>query len=344
MGWLSGFSFRKSHIINAASGAGTNYQVRVKAHYGSGIDSGEEVYLNSHCRTDFGDVRFTDDDGTTLLDYWMESKVDSDYAIFWVEVADDLSTNPATIYVYYGNPSATTTSNGDNTFIFFDDFLGASLNTDKWDANAGVGTITVADSMVRIQRSAGTGVNPAIKTKSPYIYTPLNRKWECKLKWATLPTGRQYGFNFRDNGGTERIMHHLGVSGTAADYYLNCDAGTVDFTYDFGDEAANTWYRLTSAHKTGKNVGTRNGVTATYTAKSFTDDYYHYILLGFYIYNYNDATSNTVDMYVDWVFIRKWVDPEPTHGAWGSEETIVIERFQEEGTDFRETKFGATWA
>jgi len=30
--------------------------------------------------------------------------------------------------------------------------------------------------------------------------------------------------------------------------------------------------------------------------------------------------------------------------AYGSEETrVIIERFQEEGTDFRETKFGATW-
>ncbi|MEM3697109.1 MAG: hypothetical protein QXQ94_06380, partial [Candidatus Bathyarchaeia archaeon] len=74
MGWLSGWSYRKSHVINSASGAGTNYQVRVKAHYGSGTDNGENVYLNSHCRTDFGDVRFTDDDGETVLDYWMESK------------------------------------------------------------------------------------------------------------------------------------------------------------------------------------------------------------------------------------------------------------------------------
>ena len=44
----------------------------------------DAVNLNGHCRTDFGDVRFTDDEGT-LLDYWIESKVDGEYAIFWVE-------------------------------------------------------------------------------------------------------------------------------------------------------------------------------------------------------------------------------------------------------------------
>jgi len=107
--WLTGWQYRKSHVINSASGAGTNYQVRIKVHYGSGTDSGEDVYLNSHCRTDFGDVRFTDDDGATELDYWMEEKVDSDYAVFWVEVADDLSSSSATIYVYYGKSDATYT-------------------------------------------------------------------------------------------------------------------------------------------------------------------------------------------------------------------------------------------
>lgn len=122
MGWLTGWDYRKSHIINYAAGAGTLYQKRIKAHYGSGTDSGEDVYLNSHSRTDFGDVRFTDDDGVTLLDYWIESKVDSDYAIIWVEVADDLSTVNQTIYVYYGKTTALSISQGDNVFARFDDF------------------------------------------------------------------------------------------------------------------------------------------------------------------------------------------------------------------------------
>ena len=86
------------------------------------------------CRTDFGDIRFTDDDGSTLLDYWMESKVDSNYAIFWVEVADNLESSAQTIYVYYGKADATTTSNGTNTFSFFDDFSG---DLSKWTVLSG---------------------------------------------------------------------------------------------------------------------------------------------------------------------------------------------------------------
>lgn len=100
--WLSGWNYRTRHVINHATGAGTNYQVSITVHYGGGAASDDDVYTDRGCRTDFGDIRFTDDDKTTELDYWMESKTDSDNAVFWVEVADDLSSEDQTIYVYWG--------------------------------------------------------------------------------------------------------------------------------------------------------------------------------------------------------------------------------------------------
>jgi hypothetical protein len=127
--WLSGWSYRKSHVINSASGAGTGYQVKITVHYNTGTDTGGDVYLNSHSKTDFSDIRFTNNAGDTLLGYWLEQKTDSNNAIFWVKVNDDLSSSPATIYVYYGNSGASSASNGDSTFLFFDDFSG---NLSKW--------------------------------------------------------------------------------------------------------------------------------------------------------------------------------------------------------------------
>jgi len=91
------------------------------------IDTDDTVYLNGQCRTDFGDVRFTDSDGTTPLDYWMEDYTSGDNATFWVELPSiPASPNTATIYVYYGKSDATTTSNGDNTFLEFHDFEGGT--------------------------------------------------------------------------------------------------------------------------------------------------------------------------------------------------------------------------
>jgi len=83
-------------------------------------------------KTDFSDIRFTASDALTTLRYWIEEYFTSDYANIWLKITDDISTVGADIYVYYGKDSATDQSDGDNTFIFFDDFIGSVLDTDKW--------------------------------------------------------------------------------------------------------------------------------------------------------------------------------------------------------------------
>ncbi|RLI27326.1 hypothetical protein DRO58_04495, partial [Candidatus Bathyarchaeota archaeon] len=118
-GWLTGWQYRKSHtIIGSTAGAVTDYQVKIKVYYGGGSDSGENVYLNGKCQPDFDDIRFTASDGETLLSYWIEEKVDGNYAIVWVKIPS-IPANPDTaiIYIYYGNPTATSESDEDATFI-----------------------------------------------------------------------------------------------------------------------------------------------------------------------------------------------------------------------------------
>ena len=91
--WLNGWNYRKVVSINGTITAGTNYQVEI------------DVTYNSFMQSDFDDIRFTDNDGTTLLDHWLENKTDSTATRFWVEVLDDLGTGKS-IYLYYNrNPS-----------------------------------------------------------------------------------------------------------------------------------------------------------------------------------------------------------------------------------------------
>jgi len=155
LGWLTGWLYRKSHVLNAASGAGTGYQVKIVVHYGAGADSGEDVYLNGKCRSDFGDVRLTDDDETTLLAYCIEEKVDGDHATVWVKVNDDLGSN-RTIYVYYGKADATSVEDGDATFLRWDDFNDGVVSTDRWDI-LGTGTITESGGVVDILTNVSWG-------------------------------------------------------------------------------------------------------------------------------------------------------------------------------------------
>ena len=39
-------------------------------------------------------------------------------------------------------------------------------------------------------------------------------------------------------------------------------------------------------------------------------------------YGMRDNGNSILDDYLDWMFLAKYVDPEPAHGSWGSEETI----------------------
>jgi hypothetical protein len=82
-------------------------------------------------RADFGDLRFTNASDSPL-DYWLESKTDSVSATVWVEVDDIAASDDTLIYMYYGNPAASSASDGDDTFIFFDDFSG---DLSKWNVH-----------------------------------------------------------------------------------------------------------------------------------------------------------------------------------------------------------------
>jgi hypothetical protein len=77
------------------------------------------MYCNTHCQDDFDDLIFTKSDGTTKLDYWIESYTSGTVAWVWVESA---AASETTQYLYYGNAGASAVSSGANTFIVFDDF------------------------------------------------------------------------------------------------------------------------------------------------------------------------------------------------------------------------------
>ncbi|RLE48498.1 MAG: hypothetical protein DRJ31_07160, partial [Candidatus Methanomethylicota archaeon] len=119
--WLLGWSYRKPHeIVGSTAGSVTNYQIKFIVHFGAGSDVGASVYLNGKCKSDFSDVRFTLSDGVTELPYWIEEKVDGDYAVFWVMIPSIPAYPDKTlIYVYYGNPSAKSNSDKESTFPYF---------------------------------------------------------------------------------------------------------------------------------------------------------------------------------------------------------------------------------
>ena len=327
MAWLSGWTRRKKFTIDGTTaGAQTNYQMQLTVHYGSGTDSGSDVYLGGNSQIDFSDIRFTTSDGTTLLDYWIEEKVDSDYALVWVEF-DSIPASPdsAVFYIYYGNSSASSASNGANTFIEFDDFDDNSLNTAIWDEYDGYGTDgSVSETNQRLEITTGSGTEHGVKTDNTYsfssgrryrifMYEPLVNNGDAAIFYlcptvadgsATIYSSESNWLRFmiyQDGGGGQWYYFQKKVDGTVTT--INSESAITDLD------------RKVEILIDGTNVTLLlDGVTwqlKTAHGLNFTAPY-------IYPVRYGAGTSNTC--HYDNFFIGNYSDPEPTWGTWGSEE------------------------
>jgi len=153
-GWLSGYNYRKQIPITGSSGSGTSYQVSVLVHSGIGTDSNGVIFLNGNSE-DFPsilntsyDISFTDNDGITELDSWIEEiysygvNTNDIVAKFWIEITDSLESGTVNFYIYYGKATGAGSSNDSGTFLTGADFddgttTGLTLNT------GGSGALTV---------------------------------------------------------------------------------------------------------------------------------------------------------------------------------------------------------
>jgi hypothetical protein len=299
--------------------------------YASTSSAGDTVALSGHSRTDFGDVGFTDDDGVTLLDYWMESKVDGDYAVFWVKVKDDLSSSPATIYVYYGKNDANTNSNGDNTFLLFDDFLGGSLDINKWTSiiRGRGGSVSVANSEVTLNPSDNTISSASILSVATFtndILIRIKRKYSAGTEYY-LDTSLGAGGVVDENGETSWWWHTTLQSGY---WWLYQQAYYVE----------GLWRMPATGGKVELSNNEKNLFDTSYKIHDLTyesNGVLKWIVNGKQQYSATDSnflTNNKkilisqgeyqngwgADTVIDYVFVRKYVGPEPAHGSWGSEE------------------------
>lgn len=105
-------------------------------------------------RADCGDMRFAR--GSNQLSYWLQADCGSQLTVVWVRLP--LLDATTVIHFNHGNPAATSASDGDATFDFFDDFSGTSLDATKWhDWNPDAyGDVAVSQGVLTITATAHT--------------------------------------------------------------------------------------------------------------------------------------------------------------------------------------------
>jgi hypothetical protein len=284
-------------ISNSSGSALTNYQVSLDMAY------------DSDMKVDFSDLRFTLSDGTTMLNYWIESVIAGSTAKVWIKVPS-IPTSGTTIYAYYGNALAVNQSNGDNTFELFDHFEGTTINTSKWTpAISAGGSVTLNSSVMTVTSTTadrnGTdvfsvkqfGVNYAMRAKVKSLH--VNGTNTEDIQWLSASTGWYNGV----------MMLFSWVDGARPAFHSHLSNATSSTGVSW---AANTWGTVDMMRNgTSSVIGKTNSNAYTITSNIYTGSDSR---LMFEVWA-NGSLS------CDWVLFRKFVGVEPVLSV-GAEQSL----------------------
>jgi len=277
----------------------------MKIKVGESAGSGANDVLATGCKTDFSDLRFTAADGTTLLDYWIESvsgTTPNQVATIWIEF-DSIGTGATTFYMYYGNSAASAVSSGASTFMAFDDIERGN----NGDAIGGSWTVTAGASTISTTQKYG-GTRSQSQGANSETRFPVTNSASIAIRWRC----------WKGNAATWQLIHGNGTKNA----YVYLDNVENIQTYDG------------SLHDTGVNISADTWALLEVRNCNFsagTFDLYHNDTLavagaamwanGSYSNIFRSSSSDAVS-YTDDLLVRQFLATEPAWGAWGGAENI----------------------
>lgn len=298
----------KIPVTASADGAQNDYQMKLTIVKGTGSNTAGTIYLNNHSSNWPYDIQFKNASGT-VLDYWREEYDATDMTV-WVKCDSIAASGETDFYLYYGDSGASDASNGDDTFLFFDHFDAASLDTNKWYRWNSNGTISISNSIAAF---TGHASYLALGSKTKISYKSAFRG-RVKINNDTPASGIDvcvFGADERSSsgsasGGIDNALMQLW--GTQRQY-LTTRNGTQTIsarTTSYSDNyiiSEIQW--LTASIAFYEN----NTLVKTHTTNLPTDD------LGIIVY----ARDSSRTVYWDWVLMRKLATNEPSWAAPGNE-------------------------
>ena len=317
---VSNSSMYKKTITLSSATSIDDYNVKIE------LTTSNFNYTNA--RPDGGDIRFYDSITDTKLNYWIDAWNNTGTSTIWVKVPNS---GTSSIYMKYGDPTLTSSSNRDSVVDFYYDFNGTTLDTSF--AVAGCGTFSKNE-----------------------FYTMKNNgdAWDCTLWTVSTYTriARTFQAKFKANSGTRSMFGWYGQSLVNANKYK-------DQVYAIYFNNGNFYIYEDGANRgdTGKNYNVGQWYDIKIELRS-TGAYYFYKLsssptwLSLYTSGYSsesglrpgishyDASGSEYSYTDDWTIIRyNSTGPITTLGAEtklsGRGEVVVLkaEAFDEVGID-----------
>lgn len=313
--WLD-FAWHWRVPITISSGESLDdYQVKITMDTASLIAAGKMQATGD-------DIRFTDSDGRTLMNYWIDSDMNTTSTVVWVRVPA-IPAGISTIYMYYGNPVAPVASSGDATFIFFDDFENGLVDDAKWEVvNPDAGSVSLStnsfhgtNSLEIIDSPKGTnlGVSARFVPQTSCvidfaIYFTIQGSKEIQVEDANRHIGPRGKFE-KSKGGTDTLQYY--VEGAES-------WSTV------GNFRAATWYQSEIAIPNTMTADDKYSLffhtSAGNPLANATDvPFYQNADVGVSRLTYIGTSDSRTDTYLDLVKVRAYAAAEPTC-VMGSEE------------------------
>jgi hypothetical protein len=319
MTWLSGWAYRRKITISGSSGAGTNYQVLLKVGESSGA-TGCHFHLDGKSANfpsgpnQGGDLRFTADDGATLLDFWVEDVQGSSpnrVAKVWVKVTADLETSKD-IYCYFGNPSATNVSNAVNTFIVGELFP----DTTHWTRLAGTWSLVSGEgNFPPAYKGVHDGTTGTRKSSLSNYFPPADFRLLARVKNSVDDSLANIVFRAATPGNddNDRIWVRLDQRPVSTDnhnggFHLFEDVNGTEYCrayYDF-DPVVNQWYHWEILVSGTTIKGYLDGTLRWTGTVSRTAAGYLLVQVEF---------QSGHDAFFDYICIGKYVSPEPAFSS-----------------------------
>ncbi len=331
----SSWSYRKSITIDNTGSPNTltDYQVLVTLDTASLISAGK-------MRSDCGDIRFTDSDGSALINYWLESGCNTASTRIWVKVSSIPASSTKTVYVYYNNASAASTSSGNNTFYFFDDFetfsgwttYGSGVVTQSSE-QAYQGTYSAKKDTDCDSNGAYKLIGSTLNLADGYAFEGRFYREDlssCLANRLSLEDGSYNGYGLRFVHNSDPASETLSVE--RRDSAIGTSLGSA--TYQALPEYS--WYGFRFSTKSGGNYEIQylGSGDASLASQSATDVNYssfdRVCIRGGYPY------------YVDLLKIRKYNSPEPVTSI-GSEENSGETIFTWTGTSSTDWNTAGNW-
>jgi hypothetical protein len=300
-----------------------------------GFSNQNFICVNKQCRTDFGDIRFTTSDGSTLANNadgapFIEASTSSWRAILWERLGNiPAAAGSLSNYVYWGNASAANPASGytakqtmqanfkttAGASALADDFLDGALDAAVWDEMATTVDWTPSDYVKittdgQIRTDATYAVGYELRINAWVHLDSLNMEWYEDANNDMAIAGPV--FDAADTAGQYISYEDLVSTGWTA--YTSLNSYEKYHSYAIQRVSSTVAY-----FKHIFPVGYGAGWTSAAIGDANIPNGNCYVRI-----STSDAVNPAVEARIDWVFVRPITDPEPKLTVSGQIELLDL--------------------